>query len=105
MYDKKTFKHGETSHDLIIREDKIAIPSTLQTPVVEWYHAQLMHPGEPGPRVPLDNTSTGRVCAKQYSEYAASASTANYANPNNKNLDWSQRRQPNLSLGMSVASI
>ena len=35
MYDKKTYQQGEVSYDLIIRENKIVLPSTLQTPAVE----------------------------------------------------------------------
>jgi hypothetical protein len=45
-YHIKSFCGGGKKRDLICRNDKIVIPSTLQRRVVEWYHSVLSHPGE-----------------------------------------------------------
>jgi hypothetical protein len=45
-YQVKAFRGGGKKRDLICRNDKIVIPSTLQRRVVEWYHYVLCHPGE-----------------------------------------------------------
>ena len=42
----KSFCGGGKKRDLICRNDKIVIPTTLQRRVVEWYHETLCHPGE-----------------------------------------------------------
>jgi hypothetical protein len=42
----KSFYGGGKKRDLICRNDKIVIPTTLQRRVVEWYHETLCHPGE-----------------------------------------------------------
>ncbi len=42
----KTFCGGRKSYELIVKNEKIVIPTQLQTRVVNWYHQQLMHPGE-----------------------------------------------------------
>ena len=44
-YTLKTFRGGEKSYDLVLRHDKIVIPSTLKRKVLEWYHTYLLHPG------------------------------------------------------------
>ena len=46
LYDKKTFTHSDNSYQLITRDDKIVIPKSMQKEVVEWYHENLLHPGE-----------------------------------------------------------
>ena len=46
-YSRKTFPFGDDSHDLIVFQGtKIVIPAKLQKRAVEWYHTQLLHPGE-----------------------------------------------------------
>ena len=45
-YSLKIFRGGGKRCGLIVRNDKIVIPKTLQRRVVEWYHWYLCHPGE-----------------------------------------------------------
>jgi hypothetical protein len=45
-YKTKQFKHADSTFDLITKDDKIAVPKSLQRKAVEWYHSLLMHPGE-----------------------------------------------------------
>jgi hypothetical protein len=45
-YVSKTFRHSDQSYDLITRDDKIVIPSGMTQEVTEWYHENLLHPGE-----------------------------------------------------------
>ena len=45
-YSLKIFHGGEKRCGLIVRNDKIVIPKTLQRRVAEWYHWYLCHPGE-----------------------------------------------------------
>jgi hypothetical protein len=45
-YSLKSFHGGEGSRQLIVYNDKIVIPKTLQQRTVEWYHWYLCHPGE-----------------------------------------------------------
>ena len=45
-YKLKTFCGGATSCELIVHNDKIVIPKSLQCRTVEWYHNYLCHPGE-----------------------------------------------------------
>jgi hypothetical protein len=45
-YSLKIFRGGGKRYGLIVREDKIIIPTNLQRRVVEWYHEYLCHPGE-----------------------------------------------------------
>ena len=40
------FSWGRQVLRMIVRNDKIVIPKTLQQRVVEWYHWHLCHPGE-----------------------------------------------------------
>ncbi len=42
----KIFRGGGKSRSLIVKDDKIVIPKTLQRVTVEWYHFWLCHPGE-----------------------------------------------------------
>ena len=42
----KSFHGGGKECTLLCLHDKIIIPHSLQTHVVEWYHNQLCHPGE-----------------------------------------------------------
>jgi hypothetical protein len=46
----KIFRGGETRYEtryeLIVRDDKIIIPTNLQRRVVEWYHEYVCHSGE-----------------------------------------------------------
>jgi len=46
LYEKKPFKAGDKTYDLITREDKIVLPKSLQEPATRWYHELLAHPGE-----------------------------------------------------------
>jgi hypothetical protein len=49
-YSLKIFRGGETRYEtryeLIVRDDKIIIPTNLQRRVVEWYHEYVCHSGE-----------------------------------------------------------
>ena len=45
-YSLKIFLGGGKHCGLIVRNDKIVIPKTLQRRVMEWYHWYLYHPGE-----------------------------------------------------------
>ena len=40
------FTHSDNSYQLISWDDKIVIPKSMQREVVEWYHENLLHPGE-----------------------------------------------------------
>ena len=46
VYHIKSFCGGGKKVDLICRNDKIVIPTTLHRRVIEWYHSVLSHPGE-----------------------------------------------------------
>ena len=45
-YQKKTFNFSDKAYELIVRDDRIVLPKTLQVKAVEWYHNVLLHPGE-----------------------------------------------------------
>ena len=45
-YSLKIFRRGGKLNRLIVRNDKIVIPKTLQWWVMEWYHWYLCHSGE-----------------------------------------------------------
>ena len=46
-YRHKSYAVGRHSYQLIVTsEDRIVIPQTLHRCVVQWYHDQLLHPGE-----------------------------------------------------------
>ena len=45
-YSEYTFRGGDKSHQLICRHGKIAVPTKLQSRLVNWYHEMLCHPGE-----------------------------------------------------------
>jgi hypothetical protein len=45
-YDETTFCGGDTTHILICRKGKIALPPSLQQKTIDWYHETLCHPGE-----------------------------------------------------------
>jgi hypothetical protein len=42
----KTFQHSDKSYELVTKDDKIVIPTSLQRKATEWYHTHLLHPGE-----------------------------------------------------------
>ena len=46
FYAKQKYKHSDRSYELITRDNKIVLPSNLQTLATEWYHTHLLHPGE-----------------------------------------------------------
>jgi transposase InsO family protein len=46
VYTKKTIHHGDKSYEIVMKNEKIVVPKTLQKRAVEWYHGILMHPGE-----------------------------------------------------------
>ena len=46
QYKKESFHRGDKTYELVTKENKIVVPKSMQTPVVEWYHGVLMHPGE-----------------------------------------------------------
>ena len=45
-YATKSFRGGGKDRLLVVKNDKIVIPSTLQKELVQWYHTMLCHPGE-----------------------------------------------------------
>ena len=45
-YSLKEFRGGGKAYTLLCYTDKIIIPKSLQTRIVEWYHTNLCHPGE-----------------------------------------------------------
>ena len=45
-YSLKIFRGGGKKRELIVYNDKIVIPKSLQRSTVEWYHEYLCHPGE-----------------------------------------------------------
>jgi hypothetical protein len=45
-YERKIFRWGDESYDLITREGRIVLPKSLQEKAVEWYHTLLFHCGE-----------------------------------------------------------
>ena len=42
----KVYRGGGKKRELIVREDKIVLPTSLQKRCVKWYHEMLCHPGE-----------------------------------------------------------
>ena len=44
-YTLHTFRGGEKQWQLVISQQKIVIPQSLQKRVVDWYHLHLCHPG------------------------------------------------------------
>ena len=45
-YVKQPFPHGDNSHDLITKANKIVLPRSMQAKAIRWYHETLLHPGE-----------------------------------------------------------
>ncbi len=45
-YSISCFHGGRREHKLIIKNDKIVVPTKLQKRIVSWYHQMLCHPGE-----------------------------------------------------------
>ena len=45
-YKYANYKHSDKSYDLITHNDKIVVPTSLQLKGTEWYHLELLHPGE-----------------------------------------------------------
>ena len=45
-YTSKSFRGGGKEYSLICHNDKILVPTILQSRLIEWYHAMLCHPGE-----------------------------------------------------------
>ena len=46
LYTKATYKFSDKTYELIIKDGKIYVPEYLQQKCAEWYHLNLMHPGE-----------------------------------------------------------
>ncbi len=46
LYKRDTHEHGDKKYDLITREGKIVVPTSMQQRLAQWYHDTLMHPGE-----------------------------------------------------------
>ena len=46
QYALKMFCGGGKTSTLIVKNDKIVVPTTLQQQCVQWYHESLCHPGE-----------------------------------------------------------
>ena len=44
-YSLKVFRGGGKERTLIVKDNKIVLPKTLQQRAVQWYHQQLCHPG------------------------------------------------------------
>ena len=45
-YKKESFRRGDKTYELVTKENKIVLPTSMQKRATEWYHAVLMHPGE-----------------------------------------------------------
>ena len=45
-YQVKDFLGGRKKHQLICLNDKIVVPKSLQSKIVNWYHVNLCHPGQ-----------------------------------------------------------
>ena len=45
-YKKETFRRGDKTYELVVKENKIVLPKQMQKRTAEWYHQILMHPGE-----------------------------------------------------------
>jgi transposase InsO family protein len=45
-YTIRSFKGGGRERKLLVKNDKIVVPKTLQKRIVSWYHETLCHPGE-----------------------------------------------------------
>ena len=45
-YTLDTFRGGDQNHRLILRNNKICLPTALHKKTVYWYHEMLCHPGE-----------------------------------------------------------
>jgi hypothetical protein len=43
---REKYKHSDSEYELITRNGKIVVPKTLQLKGTEWYHLELLHPGE-----------------------------------------------------------
>jgi hypothetical protein len=61
-------KFSEQTYQLVVREDKIVLPKSLQKKAVEWYREILCHPGETHWQTELtySSISAGRICKIQY---------------------------------------
>ena len=46
QYALKMFRGGGKTSTLIVKNDKIVVPTTLQQRCVQWYYELLCHPGE-----------------------------------------------------------
>ena len=46
LYTYKTYRFSDKSYELITRDDKIVVPKAMEREVTEWYHENLLHPGE-----------------------------------------------------------
>ena len=44
-YSLKIFRGGGKQRSLIVKQDKIVVPKTLQKRCIDWYHLSLCHPG------------------------------------------------------------
>ena len=44
--DKKIFRHSDKQYELIVKNDLIVIPLSLEKTATEWCHTHLLHPGE-----------------------------------------------------------
>ena len=65
-YSLKIFRGGGKRCGLIVHNDKIVIPKTLQRRVVEWYHWYLCHPGETRTENTIRLTTGGTNLEIQY---------------------------------------
>ncbi len=46
VFSRKAYKHSDKSFDLIVKGDKIVLPTAMHTTATEWYRRHLLHPGE-----------------------------------------------------------
>ena len=46
LYSSKDFRFSDKSYNLITRDNKIVVPQSMEQEVTEWYHENLLHPGE-----------------------------------------------------------
>ena len=45
-YEKRVLAQAGKDYELVVRENRIVLPTTLAKRAVEWYHTTLCHPGE-----------------------------------------------------------
>ena len=71
----KNFRGGGRSLSLICFNDKIVVPKTLQTRLVNWYHTHLCHPGETRTEATIKQHFTWKKAKETISEIISKCPT------------------------------